>query len=216
MKTALLLLMMIVAAGCDQADLDQWDIQKQYPSYPDWGWWDNPAEAKEAEKATQAEATADSETPSEDANTASTPQPVELVEESEEDWPDRRDSDKDAVTGKTDDATLFAADVIRKQAWPEVEKLRSLVDFPEAKQQALLASLKRNLPGWYKQIGQVPPDATDPLWQMIVVWDFMPNAAYWHAAEGWKLIAKKRNVEFPDPITRRKLVQFILKMTQSN
>ena len=218
MKTALLLLMMIVAAGCDQATLDEWDIQKKYPTYPDWGWWDNPAEVKEAaeEEAAEADAPAGSEDPSQESKPGTTPQPVELLEESDEDWPDRRDSDTDAASDEVTEATLFAKDEIRKQAWATVEKLRSLDDLPEAKQEALLADLKRDLPGWYKQIHQVPPAATDPHWQMIVVWDFTPNASYWRAVEGWKLIAKKRKVEFPEPVTRRKLVQFILKMTQSN
>ena len=205
--------MMIVAAGCEQADWDQWDVKKQYPTYPDWGWWDNPAESKDA---TESGDPADNDTASEKLQPEITPQPVERAEASDDDWPDRPDSDEERQDKPADETTLFAKDAVRKEAWPAVQKLRSLDNLSGAKQQELLTKLKQDLPGWYTQLGATQPVTTDPHWQMIAVWDFMPNASYWHATEGWRTVAKQRKVEFPDPITRRKLVQFILKMTQSN
>jgi hypothetical protein len=208
MKTTLLLLMMILAAGCDQATLDQWDVQKQYPTYPEWGWWDNPAESKDE---TKSGGPSGNDTASKKLPPKSTPKPVKLAEASDDDWPDRSGSDEEI-----EETAIFAKDAVRKEAWPAVQELRSLNDLSDAKQQELLTKLKQDLPGWYKQLGVTQPTTTDPNWQMIVLWDFMPNASYWHATEGWRTVAKQRKVEFPDPITRRKLVQFILKMTQSN
>ena len=186
----LILAIMMLSAGCNTDN-----FKKEWPEYPDWGWWDHPAEKTED----QTEDLADKTVPSLDRPDLS--KPVEPVEP------------RHPSTPITDPQLL---EKYRNSIWPETKQLSSLDEIPEEQRQEYIAHTIKMLPQWYAPLPVDPPDTSDPDWTTVVIWDFMPEREFSRAAEAYGRIAKQQNLPFPKYVTRRELMQFILQLTRGD
>jgi hypothetical protein len=182
----LLALVLALPGGC----MSPREFQQKYPDYPGWGWWDRPA-ADEPETGKGAAAETDDPAPSEE-----TPAPP---------------ADAKPVPPQEDDLVRH-----RARVWRQVEPMRSFDALPKAEQDRLLDNAKGQLKEWYQPLDVTLPDLAQPDGINTLIWDFMPDEEFFHAAEVWRAIAAKEGRDFPKIVTRRELMRFVEKMTAAD
>ena len=97
----------------------------------------------------------------------------------------------------------------RADVWKTVSMLRDLDARPQVEQAQLIELARKQLPVWYDPMPVDPPDANQPDWVKVLIWDFMPEDDFQQAVDGWRAIARKENKDFPTPATRRKVMAFV-------
>lgn len=189
-KITLLLIVagMTICAGCHTES-----FREKWPKYPDWNWWNHPA-GQQAEE------------------------PAETVPEKSVPSQKRPDLSKPAESVKSQYPSIPITDPqllaeYRQSIWPEAKQLRNLNEIPAEQRREYVAHTIRMLPRWYAPLSVAPPDTHDPDWTTVVIWDFLPEQEFSRAAEAYGKIAGQQNLPFPKHVTRRELMQFILRLT---
>lgn len=101
----------------------------------------------------------------------------------------------------------------RQRVWQRVVELQNLDSLAPARRKIVLAEARRDLPGWYEPLPVDPPNPDDKNWITTLTWDFMPDEDFVAAKIKWKLIADQQDMTFPEPCSRRDLMQFIQHVT---
>lgn len=105
----------------------------------------------------------------------------------------------------------------RAAIWPRIDMLRRKEETAPEKRKALIEEAVNKLPEWYAPLDVEPPTPYSDNWISVMVWDFMPGEQYAGEIAKWKKIAAGFDKPFPDPVTRRKLLQLIEEiMAQTN
>jgi hypothetical protein len=174
-------------AGCQSNN----DFQKKWPQFPQWGWWKHPA--KDVPEPTAEEPAADEfqDESRDEIAQADAPLPEETKE-------------------SRGPSTL---EEHRADVWETVVVLRDVEELPPDQQRKLIESARRNLRKWYRPMAAEPPDPNDPQWITVLVWDFMPEEDFDHAAEHWRQVARQERFAFPENVSRRELMEFVEKVT---
>lgn len=208
--TALLIVLAMTAmlTGCKTPE----QMKADYPDWPAWGWWDNPAPTDDAPApASASNASATASTNNGPASSSSM-----LADEPAMAAPPQRDAQgrSDAVPGaQAEPASSLARH--RQQVWTTVAKLRDLDTYPAAERTALLDEAKSNLPAWYKPMSVDAPDTRSPEWVTVCIWDFMPEDEFTRTVAGCQAIARKHNLDFPYPATRRDVMAFVKRLADA-
>lgn len=191
-------LVAVLAIGCA-------DVKKDYPQFgKKWDWWKYPAK-KSGERPAEA-----------DTHSAATPRKHEQPSAPRSDSPTAQPASAPAATVATPvrAARTVPLEQHRREVWAEAKALRDLDRLPPAEAQALLERCEASLPAWYKPMPVTRPDPARPGWTTLVIWDFMPPEEFDRAAEGWRRIAQKEAVPYPDIPTRRDLPKLIREIRQ--
>jgi len=125
--------------------------------------------------------------------------------DAEAEKPSEQTQPKDKLTGQD-------LEEYREKVWPEVSVLRDTDEMTAEDRDKTLTKARENIAQWYRPMPVDPPDVTKPGWTTIAVWDFMLEEEFVRASNTWRNVAEKQNVEFPNVVTRRNLMQFIKKM----
>lgn len=235
--TTCILLTGLATVGCTNPDGSpmEWkdpmaETKAKYPTYPEWGWWDHPADEV-------ALADTDKTTPGEtDPIKGSTVKiPAERIEKKPATSPRTGEADTrpDMPTSRPDTPTpdsprprrdkparakmsekidqvaqQIQADH-RQRVWEEVVALRDMEDLTPLQQKTLTDKAVRNLKQWYAPLPENPPSPLDAEWIDILVWDFMPQRNFEKARARWRNVAKSSGKHFPENMTRRELLNYI-------
>ncbi|MBS3820212.1 MAG: hypothetical protein GVY16_02695 [Planctomycetes bacterium] len=198
--TALLIVVVAVMApltGCKTPE----QMKAEYPDWPHWGWWENPASAStDADGQTQQASGPSIEPPTAGPATAARP-----------DDSTRYDSPAEASV----EASFTKADPLadhRSEVWKTVSLLRDLDARGDEQRAGLLAVARREMPTWYRPMPVDAPDPTEPDWVKVLIWDFMPEKDFKRAVAGWRAIATREEADFPYPATRRRVMTFVENM----
>jgi hypothetical protein len=190
--TVAMLAAIALLAGCKTPE----QMKAEYPDWPNWGWWDKPGQSKEAAAA-----------PAPPPASTAEPLPGDDTLAARGDDAARVDAPAEATIVSFETADLLTRH--RADAWKTVSMLRDLDARPEAERQQLLDRARAELPAWYQPMPDAAPDPNQPDWVKVLIWDFMPEDDFQRAIEGWRAIARKENMEFPYPATRRKVMAFV-------
>jgi len=210
-KCLAIVLLAMILGGCQ-------DFKEKHPDFPKWGWWDK----KEA-PATKP-AIVDPAPPTKTAKDKPAEKPIGLVETPEktsEETPEKTSlTPAPKATPETQPAgpTPVKPAAIpeppnhRSEVWTHVSKLRDMGNYPAEEQKKMITYAQENVQQWYKPMDVTSPDMNKSDWVIVMVWDFMPATDFQMAAANWKKIAEAEKVEFPQNLTRRKLMKFVRKM----
>lgn len=179
------------------------NVQETYPDFPEWGWWDRPADSDDSDVAAQNPPAL----PAKDDKPAATEAPSTA-----------QPAARQARTSPVQDSTPHqppANDLEnhRQAVWQEAAVLRDLDGLSTTQKAKILASAKARLPEWYAPMPVAMPDPAGKHWTTTVVWDFMPEEEFQAAASACRNIARNQNQPFPDPPTRRGVMRFVQTMT---
>ncbi len=97
----------------------------------------------------------------------------------------------------------------RAAIWPHVDMLRRKEEMTPEKWKSLIEDTVNKLPEWYAPLDVESPKPYSDNWISVMVWDFMPGKQYAGEISKWKKIAPGFGKPFPDPVTRRKLLNLI-------
>jgi hypothetical protein len=188
----LTILLVMAVVGCQKTHDPMADFKKKYPTYPAWGWWEQSAQPTEPPADDEP---ADPQPPLADSDPAPATPPGDLMSDLERH---------------------------RSAVWPKVDELRRLTarrdrgEISYADMQASLENARAMLWDWYQPLKVPPPDPNDPEWITVMVWDFMPQEDFLRASDAWASIADSQGASFPNPATRRAVLQFVQRMTATS
>ncbi len=189
-----IVLLAVMVGGCQ-------DFKQKHPDFPKWGWWEKKAPTTQP-------VTAPSNDASQPLGPVDNPQDSTAPSDTAADMPATQPVDQPAVKG----TPIPEPPNHRSEVWEHVSKLRDLNSYPEDEQKKMIAYAQEHVQDWYKSMDVTSPDMNKPDWVIVMVWDFMPPADFQRAAANWKKIAENENVEFPENLTRRKLMKFVIEM----
>lgn len=194
------------------------DFRKKYPRYPSWGWWDHPAEqASSPEEPSKADEPAQTTEPAAPLPTGRADMPLSDAPALA---PATRPTNHPAAPQAKDEPSDVVAinlpvtgEQHRQRVWQRVVELQNLDSLAPARRKIVLAEARRDLPGWYAPLPVDPPKPDSKDWITTLTWDFMPDEDFVAAKIKWKLIAQQQKMTFPEPCSRRDLMQFIQHVT---
>ncbi len=209
-KTALLMVVVGVPAllaGCKTPA----QMKAEYPDWPSWGWWENPAAATDTDEQTP---TAKAESTPAPANETTDAETAEVSLAPAEPSQAGRQARHDAGPSIDSEGVDPLAEH-RAQVWPTVSKLRDIDTLAPEQRLALLREAKTKLPEWYAPMPVDAPDPANSDWITVCVWDFMPEDEFQRAVDGCLAIAKQHNLVMPYPTTRRSVMNFMMDLASA-
>lgn len=194
-----------IIGGCDNSNMD---IRKQYPQWPNWGWWDHPAKDDEKvdetkQKKEEDEVAVGRPETVDDRTDVESSKPADAKEKSITPLPDT------TITKEQLAEKIELLEQHREKVWRSVSMLREIDSLPLKEQNELRRKILENIDSWYEPMPILPPNTKEPDWTDVVVWDFMPTPIFSQAMNRWKTIAEKKNLKFPENPSRRDLLQYI-------